>query len=125
MARVKLQAPFAYDGLDRVFHEKARLGIVSSLAGHPDGLVFLELKSLCALTDGNLSRHLQVLEEAGYVVIEKEYEGSRPSTRCRLSTEGRLRFSDYLTVLETVLRKATKQAARVNEFTRRVSRQTG
>ena len=125
MARVKLQAPFAYDGLDRVFHEKARLGIVSSLAGHPDGLVFLELKSLCALTDGNLSRHLQVLEEAGYVVIEKEYEGRRPSTRCRLSTEGRLRFSDYLTVLETVLRKATKQAARVNEFTRRVSRQTG
>jgi DNA-binding transcriptional ArsR family regulator len=124
MARVKPQAPFAYEGLDRVFHEKARLGIVSSLAGHPDGLSFLDLKSLCGLTDGNLSRHLQVLEEAGYMVIEKGYDGRRPSTRCRLSAQGRLRFSDYLTVLETALHKA-KEAARVNSFTRRVSKQTG
>jgi len=102
----KFEAPFAYHGLDRVFHEKARLGIVSSLIGHADGLAFSELKSLCDLTDGNLSRHLQVLQEAGYIEIEKGFDGKRPCTRCRLSRRGRVRFSDYLCVLEQVLRKA-------------------
>lgn len=102
----KIEAPFAYHGLDRVFHEKARLGIVSSLIGHADGLAFSDLKSLCDLTDGNLSRHLQVLQEAGYIEIEKGFDGKRPCTRCRLSRKGRVRFSDYLSVLEEVLRKA-------------------
>ena len=102
----KAEAPFAYHGLDRIFHEKARLGIVSSLIGYSGGLAFSELKSLCGLTDGNLSRHLQVLEEAAYVDIEKGFDGKRPYTRCRLSNEGRARFSDYLGVLEQVLRKA-------------------
>jgi len=111
MPRTKLSAPFAYEGLDRIFHEKARLGIVSSLLGHPDGLSFSDLKTLCGLTDGNLSRHLQVLEEAGYVDIEKGYEGKRPLTRCRLSGLGRMRFSDYLAVLGQVLRKANAASA--------------
>ena len=53
---------FAYEGLDRVIHEKARLGVLTSLMAHPKGLVFADLKRLCGLTDGNLSRHLQVLE---------------------------------------------------------------
>lgn len=69
MFETEPQAPCAYAGLDRVFHEKGRLGIVSSLAAQADGLTFSELEGLCALTDGNLSRHLQVLEEAGYVEI--------------------------------------------------------
>ena len=56
---------FAYDGLERVFHEKARLGIMTSLVTNPRGLIFSDLKELCHLTDGNLSRHLQVLHEAG------------------------------------------------------------
>ena len=99
-------APFAYTGLDRVFHEKARLGIATSLAGYADGLGFSELKALCALTDGNLSRHIQVLEEAGFVAVEKGYEGKRPHTRCRLTEEGRSRFMDYLGELEAVLRQA-------------------
>jgi DNA-binding MarR family transcriptional regulator len=119
------QAPFAYDGLDRVFHEKARLGIVSSLAGHADGLRFSELKALCALTDGNLNRHLQVLEEAGYVAIEKGFEGRRPQTRCRLSDEGRARFSDYLAVLEAVLRRATQASARGAQPVPRLREQPG
>jgi len=55
---------FAYEGLDRVIHEKARLSVLTSLAAHPKGLVFGTLKQMCGLTDGNLSRHLQVLEEA-------------------------------------------------------------
>ena len=56
---------FAYEGLDRVIHEKARLSIVTSLATHPGGLIFNDLKDLCALTDGNLSRHLHILERGG------------------------------------------------------------
>lgn len=118
-------APYAYEGLDRIFHEKARLGIVSSLAGHAAGLTFSELKALCALTDGNLSRHLQVLEEAGYVAIEKGYDGKRPQTRCRLSDTGRARFSDYLAALEQVLRRATEAAARVCAPAARLKEQPG
>lgn len=100
------RAPFAYQGLDRVFHEKARLGIMSSLIGHGEGLAFSELKSLCALTDGNLSRHLQVLEEAGYIHIEKGVRDRRPYTHCHLTDEGRARFAEYLDALEEVLKKA-------------------
>lgn len=112
----KSEAPFAYHGLDRIFHEKARLGIVSSLIGHAEGLSFSDLKSLCGLTDGNLNRHLQVLDEAGYLSIEKGFDGKRPCTRCRLSDEGRARFWEYLEVLEQVLRKASLARKRANSF---------
>lgn len=106
------EAPYAYPGLDRVFHERARLGIVTSLAGHADGLGFSQLKALCGLTDGNLARHLQVLEEAGFVATEKSQAGGRPHTLCRLTDEGRRRFAGYLAELEQVLRKAAGAAAR-------------
>src|SRR5579871_3427959 len=76
-------APFSYDGLDRIIHEKARLGLMTSLMAHPKGLAFADLKQLCGLTDGNLSRHLQVLQEAGLVEVTKGYEGNRPHTSCR------------------------------------------
>ncbi|NKJ45138.1 transcriptional regulator [Novosphingobium sp. SG720] len=102
------QAPYAYAGLDRIFHEKARLGIATSLAGHADGLGFSDLKALCGLTDGNLSRHLQVLEEAGFVALDKGYEGKRPHTRCRLTNHGREQFVAYLGELERVLRQASR-----------------
>jgi DNA-binding transcriptional ArsR family regulator len=105
-------APFAFDGLDRIFHEKARLGILTSLAGHAKGLSFGELKQLVGLTDGNLSRHIQVLEEAGLVELTKGYEGKRPHTNCRITETGRARFSDYLSVLELVLKDAAKATAR-------------
>src|ERR1700716_606354 len=93
-------APFSYDGLDRVMHEKARLGLLTSLMAHPTGLAFADLKQLCGLTDGNLSRHLGVLQEAGLVEVTKGYEGNRPHTSCRLTKTGRRRFLDYLAVLE-------------------------
>ncbi len=80
---------FAYDGLDRVIHEKARLSVLTSLVTHPKGLVFGDLKQMCGLTDGNLSRHLQVLEEAGLVDIQKGYDHNRPQTMCRITTQGR------------------------------------
>ncbi len=78
---------YAYDGLDRVIHEKARLGIIASLATHPGGLLFNDLKELCALTDGNLSRHLQILSEAGVVQIWKGFKDNRPQTLCQLTEE--------------------------------------
>ncbi len=101
---------FAYDGLDRVIHEKARLGVLTSLVAHPKGLVFGDLKQMCGLTDGNLSRHLQVLEEAGLIAIEKGYDQNRPQTVCRITAEGRKRYLDYLKVLEQVVRDAASAA---------------
>ena len=97
---------FAYDGLERVFHEKARLGIMTSLVTNPRGLLFSDLKELCALTDGNLSRHLQVLHEAGFVEVSKGFERNRPQTTCRLTDVGRGRFLEYITVLENVVADA-------------------
>lgn len=106
------EARFSYEGLDRLLHEKARLSILTSLVAHPKGLVFGELKALCGLTDGNLSRHLATLDEAGLVAIDKGYEGKRPVTTARLTPEGRRRFLDYLGVLEQVVRDAAQAAAR-------------
>src|SRR5215475_12493987 len=97
-------APFSYDGLDRVMHEKARLGLLSSLIAHPKGLTFADLKQLCGLTDGNLSRHLQVLQEAGLVEISKDFDGNRPQTRCRMTKVGRRRFLEYLALLEQLVK---------------------
>lgn len=101
---------FSYDGLDRVLHEKARLGILASLAANPEGLLFNDLKQLCALTDGNLSRHLTVLDEAGLLEIWKGASGSRPQTMCRLTADGRQRFADYIRVLEQVVTDAQSDA---------------
>jgi len=106
MSKPSEEAPFAYDGLDRVIHEKARLGILTSLIAHPKGLAFADLKQLCGLTDGNLSRHLQVLEEAHLVEITKTFESKRPMTTCRLTASGRRRFLEYIEVLERVVRNA-------------------
>jgi DNA-binding MarR family transcriptional regulator len=102
---------FAYDGLDRVLHEKARLGILVSLSARPDGLPFAELKQLCALTDGNLSRHLDCLAEAGLVEIHKGYDGRRPQTTVRLTDDGRARFLAYLAELERVVQDARASAS--------------
>ena len=106
----KRDSPFSYDGLDRVMHEKARLGVLSSLVAHPKGLAFSDLKQLVGLTDGNLSRHLQVLQEAGLVEIAKGYDGNRPQTMVSLSRSGRRRFLDYLALLEQVVRDAAAPA---------------
>jgi DNA-binding MarR family transcriptional regulator len=95
--------PFAYAGLDRVFHERARLGVLTCLVAHPRGLPFADLKNLCGLTDGNLSRHLQVLEAANVVEISKGTANNRPQTLCRLSPPGRKRYLKYLVVLEQVI----------------------
>jgi DNA-binding MarR family transcriptional regulator len=99
---------FAYEGLDRVIHERARLSVLTSLATNPKGLTFGDLKQLCALTDGNLNRHLRVLERAKLVGTVKEQDGNRPQTICFITALGRRRFMDYLTTLEQVVRDAAK-----------------
>jgi DNA-binding MarR family transcriptional regulator len=101
---------FAYEGLERVIHEKARLSIMTSLGAHPAGLLFNDLKDLCALTDGNLSRHLQVLHDAGLVEVLKGFQNNRPQTLCRLTDEGRKRFVEYINVLENVVADAAAAA---------------
>ena len=100
---------YAYAGLDRVLHEKARLGILTALAGNPGGLLFNDLKELCALTDGNLRRHIAVLAEAELVAAEssprRRGEG-RTQTRYALTRDGRARYLEYLAELERVVADA-------------------
>lgn len=97
---------FAYEGLDRVIHERARLSVLTSLITRPKGLSFVELKQLCGLTDGNLARHLQVLQEDGMVRVTKEDDGGRGQTIVRVTASGRKRYLEYLTTLEQVVRDA-------------------
>ena len=107
---------YAYNGLDRVLHEKARLGILTSLFTHTEGLAFNDIKSLCSLTDGNLSRHLQVLEREGLVAIVKETGEGRPLTTCSLTPTGRERYLGYLEELQTVLKAVAEQESRSRSF---------
>jgi DNA-binding transcriptional ArsR family regulator len=99
---------FAYEGLDRVIHERARLSVLTSLLTNPKGLTFSDLKQLCDLTDGNLSRHLSVLEKAKMVEILKGRDGNRPQTVCRITANGRKRYLEYLLTLEQVVKDAAK-----------------
>jgi len=99
---------FAYEGLDRVIHERARLSVLTSLLTNPKGLTFGDLKQLCALTDGNLSRHLSVLEKAKMVEILKGHDRNRPQTLCRITVNGRKRYLEYLSTLEQVVKDAAK-----------------
>ncbi len=88
--------------LDRVIHERLRLGIVSALASAPS-LTFTELKRILGATDGNLSVHARKLEEAGYVACAKGYDGRVPKTEFRLTDEGRRALRRYLDHLEALI----------------------
>jgi DNA-binding transcriptional ArsR family regulator len=100
-----------YPRLERIFHEPGRLTIMTNLLGAPDGLTFTELKTACNLTDGNLSRHLKVLEKAKAVTAKKRFVKNRPQTTVFLSKDGREDFMAYLQALETVLLDAAAKAA--------------
>ncbi|MGC9260374.1 MAG: transcriptional regulator [Phycisphaerae bacterium] len=105
---LKQPGRYAYEGLNRVIHEKARLSIIASLAGHADGLLFSELKEVCSLTDGNLSRHLTILQEAGLIEVWKRLRNNRSLTLVRMTSEGRRHFLEYLEQLEQVIADAEK-----------------
>jgi DNA-binding transcriptional ArsR family regulator len=89
-------------GLDRLIHERIRLGIVSALAVN-DRLSFNDLKRLLKTTDGNLSVHARKLEEAGYVVCDKRFEGRVPKTEYRLAAPGRRALERYLDHMEAII----------------------
>ena len=108
----RTEGRYAYEKIDRVIHEKARLSIVASLASQPEGVIFNDLKDLCALTDGNLSRHLTVLQEAGVVDMKKSFQNNRPQTFCKLTAAGRKRFNEYVAELERVVSDAVKMESR-------------
>ncbi len=93
--------------LDRVIHERMRLGIVSALAVS-ETLGFVELKRLMKTTDGNLSVHARRLEEAGYVLCEKSFAGRMPRTEYRLTEAGRRALERYLDHMEALIR-ATRE----------------
>ena len=95
-------------GLDRLIHERMRLGIVSALAANPS-LTFNELKALLRTTDGNLSVHARKLEEATYISCTKMLDGRLPKTRYRLTAAGRRAFERYLDHMESLIRAAREK----------------
>jgi len=103
----KSENPFA--GLERVFHEPVRTAIMTSLLGSADGLSFNQLREFCDTSDGNLSRHLKSLEDAGAVHVRKSFVGNRPRTTIFMSRHGRERFMHYLEALEAVLKQASER----------------
>jgi DNA-binding HxlR family transcriptional regulator len=88
--------------LDRIIHERLRLGIVSALSVN-ESLTFRELKKILDTTDGNLSVHARKLEEAGYIGCEKKFEGRLPRTEYRLTNSGRTALENYLTHMEALI----------------------
>ena len=92
------------EDLDPLLHERGRLAITSVLAA-VDHLTFTELRDQLGMTDGNLSVHLQKLEEKGYVAISKQFVGRRPQTTCQLTPVGRRAFGSYLDHLEAIVQQ--------------------
>jgi predicted ArsR family transcriptional regulator len=97
-------APFAFPGLERIFHERGRLAVCACLVANPDGMRFTELQEACGLTDGNLNRHLHALAEVGVVTSERVRGHGRPTTIVRITEPGRTRFLSYVDELESVVR---------------------
>jgi len=105
---MKANTDSIYDALERIFHEPNRLAIMSHLCSADSGMSFGELRDACNLTDGNLNRHLKVLEEASAVKITKKFLDGKPRTTIAISKSGLDRFSEYLAALSDVLNKASK-----------------
>lgn len=97
-------APFAYDGLERLFHERGRLAVCTCLVANPEGMSFTALQEACALTDGNLNRHLHALADAEIVTLERTRGNGRPTTIVRITDSGKSRFLAYIDALEAVVR---------------------
>ncbi|MDE2571220.1 MAG: transcriptional regulator [bacterium] len=112
MSRGNNEGRFAYNGLERIFHERGRLAVCTCLTAHPEGMSFSELQRACDLTDGNLSRHLQALSDMRIISLERVTKGGRPTTICRITRTGRSRFLAYVDVLEAVVRDVQHGAAK-------------
>ena len=90
--------------LDRLIHEKGRLGIMSMLAATPE-LSFTEMRDALGMTDGNLTTHIRTLQQEGYVSVAKSYQNKRPLTTCSLTPTGRKAFADYISLLEQIVQQ--------------------
>lgn len=110
MAKKKKATVDPFEELDRIFHEKARLGILSCLVGAAEGMNFRDLKDVCGLTDGNLNRHLKVLLDSKVLSVEKSGQGRNTNSHYRLTATGRRAFEQYLGALESIVKKAKKNA---------------
>lgn len=95
----------AATNLDRLIHERMRLGIVSALAAN-DSLTFNDLKNLMNTTDGNLSVHARKLEDGGYIACTKSFEGRLPKTEYKITASGRRALESYLNHMETLIHQA-------------------
>lgn len=95
------------ESVDTLIHERVRLGIMSALAATPE-LAFMELRDMLNVTDGNLSVHGRILEEAGYIKIEKSFVDKRPRTTLSLTAKGRTAFQKYIAQLDELVRGADK-----------------
>ena len=91
--------------LDRLIHEKGRMAIMSLLAANTE-LSFTEMRDTLSMTDGNLSVHLKTLQEAGYVAVTKSFHERKPLTTCALTKSGREAFTNYINLLEQIVRQA-------------------
>ncbi len=114
---MKSNAKSSNDAPDRIFHEPNRLAIMSALCAAGDGLPFTELRDTCRLTDGNLNRHLKMLEDAGAVRLEKKFVASKPRTTVFVTRRGIDQFNDYLVALSDLLNKARRAMAAENRKT--------
>ncbi|MGH7728787.1 MAG: transcriptional regulator [Vulcanimicrobiaceae bacterium] len=112
------KAPFAYDGLDRLFHERGRLAVCTCLVANPGGMTFTALQDACALTDGNLNRHLHALAEAQVVSLGRVRIARRAATLVRITPAGKRRFLDYIDALEAVVRAVNASAREGNGASR-------
>jgi DNA-binding MarR family transcriptional regulator len=101
---MKPAAPFAYEGLERLFHERGRLAVCTCLMAHASAMRFKALQEACGLTDGNLNRHLHALAETGVIELARETGNGRRATLVRITDSGRARFLAYIDELETVVR---------------------
>ena len=90
--------------LDRVIHEKGRLAIMSMLAASPE-LSFTEMRDTLNMTDGNLTTHIRTLQETGYLSVTKSFQNNRPLTTCALTAAGKKAFSNYINLLEQIIRQ--------------------
>jgi DNA-binding MarR family transcriptional regulator len=90
--------------LDRVIHEKGRLAIMSMLAASAE-LSFTEMRDALGMTDGNLTTHIRALQQEGYVSVAKSYQNRRPLTTCSLTPSGRKAFTEYIDLLEKIVRQ--------------------
>ena len=96
--------PEPFQQLDRLIHEKGRLAIMSMLAASPE-LSFTDMRNTLGMTDGNLTTHIRALQQEGYVSVAKSYQNNRPLTTCSLTAAGRKAFTEYIGLLEQIVRQ--------------------